>query len=220
MASAVLQPADANYWFDWVTNYDQTLANFNAAFNQLVSNRDWIAANHPEMLAQHDALIAEGQGHIDTLNALKATRDYVMSWLNWLWSPVSATVDFTTTAAQSIYNEAKAALGLGALGLAPIVAVAGVAAAAAVLITIGYYIQKAVALNQREEFIKSQEAAGASPQQAANIADQTLGPVGGSINDNLLGIPWTWLIVGAVLVFLGPPLIEAFEGRGGRREYA
>lgn len=211
MATSTLNPADATSWWDWVTNYDQTLANFQTAYANLVAMTPWVQANHPEMLAQHNALVQEGNQHLQELNDLKATRDYVYSWLNWLWSGASNVANFVGSEATSLYNSALTALGLQGLGIAPVVAVAGVAAAAAVLVAIGYWIQKAVAQYQRESFIQQQESQGVAPQDAINQANQTFGsPVSTSGADNLLGIPWNYVILGVVAIFVLPPLVDEF----------
>ncbi len=100
--------------------------------------------------------------------------------------------------------------------------VIGVAAAAAALVIIGYWIQNAVSFSQKVSAMQQQEAAliasGMSPAQAAATAANAvsnLSPSSGSGN-NLLGIPWNLLITGAVLVFLGPPIVEAFTKGGSK----
>jgi hypothetical protein len=227
-----LNPADANSWWDWVSNFDATWQQFSANYNALLSLQGYISSTHPELLPQYNQLVADGQGHMQTLTDLKATRDYVWSWLSWMQTGLQSGVDFVSTSAQSAYDTAKAYLGLSAineraiirgLGIAPAVVI-GVAAAAAALVIIGYWIKNAYDFAQRVNALQAQERAlaGNGPitpeiaQQAQNIVDNTLGPAPGSaasINDNLLGIPWTYLIIGAVLVFLGPPILEAIEGK-------
>jgi hypothetical protein len=236
-----LNPADANSWYDWVTNFDQTYQQFQTNWNALLAQSDYVSSTHPELLATYNDLIARGQGHSDTLTQLKATRDYVASWLSWLSTGVQSGIDFVTSSAQSAYDAAKAALGLsgipraiyrqrrgmGGLGIAPLVVI-GVAAAAAALVIIGLWIKDAYNFSQRLAALQAQEAALAGPSgivtpqiasQAQSIVDGTLGPAPGSaasINDNLLGIPWTWIIAGAVLVFVGPPLLKTIGDRGNR----
>ncbi len=105
MAGTVpLQSADAGSWWDWITNYDQTLANFNAAYAALQAQGPYIQANHPELLSQYNQLMSDAQSHANTLNQLKATRDYVYSWLQWLGSGAQAGVNFVTSAAQNTYD--------------------------------------------------------------------------------------------------------------------
>lgn len=219
-----LQAADAGSWWNWITNYDQTLTDFNNQYQYLVEMEPYVRAMHPELLPQYNNLISRGNDQIATLNKLKATRDYVASWLDWLYNGAASGVNFLTSAATNTYNYLMSSLGLGGLGIAPVVVI-GVAAAAAALVVIGYWIKDAVAFNQRLAALQQQEnfytSNGLDPATAAakasNDVNSTLGPVPGSaasINSNLLGIPWTWLIGGAVVVFLGPPLIEAVSGKG------
>lgn len=224
--SAELQEADAGSWWDWITNYDATLAQFNQQYNVLMNQRSYVQNQHPELIGQYNDLINRAQSNLQKLNELKATRDYVYSWLDWLGSGVQSGVNFLTSSATNTYNYVMSSLGLqglAGLGIAPVVAI-GVAAAAAALVVIGYWIKDAYAFNQRLSALQQQEAAliasGVPAAQAATqaqaIVDNTLGPAPGSaasINSNLLGIPWTWLITGAVVVFLGPPLIEAMSGK-------
>ena len=234
-----LNPNDSQAWYSWVTDFDNTYAQFQTNYNALVSLGDYVSTSHPELLPQYNDLVSRGNDNANTLAQLKATRDYVWSWLQWLNTGLQSGIDFVSSSAQSAYDAAKQALGLGAiprvvlrrglhgLGVAPLVVI-GVAAAAAALVIIGYWIKDAYAFAQRLNALQAQEAqliaAGMDPVSAAaraqEIVDNTLGPAPGtaaSINDNLLGIPWTWIITGAVLVFLGPPLIEAFKGKSPAR---
>lgn len=224
--TVTLQPADAGSWWDWITNYDQTLKTFNQQYNQLLSQAAYVRNQHPELLDQYESLLNSAKEHLQTLNTLKATRDYVYSWLDWLNNGAKQGINFLTSAASNTYNYLMSSLGLQGLGIAPVVVI-GVAAAAAALVIIGYWIKDAVAFNQRLTALQQQEAAfqaqGMTAEQAAARAQQvvnnTLGPAPGSaasINSNLLGIPWTYLVWGAVAVFLGPPLIEAMSGKGKR----
>lgn len=227
--AAELQEADAGSWWDWITNYDATLASFNQQYTTLLQQKTYVQTKHPELAAQYNDLVSRAQSNLQKLNELKATRDYVYSWLDWLGGGIQSGANFLTSAASNTYNYIMSSLGLSGLaglGIAPVVAI-GVTAAAAALVVIGYWIKDAYAFNQRLSALQQQEAAliasGVPAAQAATqaqaIVDNTLGPAPGSaasINSNLLGIPWTWLITGAVVVFLGPPLIEAVSGKGKR----
>lgn len=97
----------------------------------------------------------------------------------------------------------------------PAVAI-GLAAAAAALVVIGYWINNAVAFSQKVSAMQQQEAsliaAGVSPVQAAQQAAASVGVLmpSAASGNNLLGIPWNLLIVGGMAIFLGPPLLQAF----------
>lgn len=242
-----LQAADAGSWWDWVTNYDQTYQQFVTNYGALQNLNFYINTAHPELVGQYNDLMSRAQASMDQLNALKATRDYVYSWIQWLGSGAAQGVNFVTSAAQSTYDYMKSVLGLSGLGecsgnclgcscgkgqmaglgIAPVVVI-DLAAAVAALIVIGYWIKDAYNFAQRVNALQQQEAylqaqgvpAAQAAQQAQAIVDNTLGPAPGSaasINSNLLGIPWTYLVFGAVAIFLGPPLIEAMGSKKGAR---
>jgi hypothetical protein len=215
--TATLDPADSGGWLNWITNYDQTAQSFTDNYNALVALRPWVVANAPQELPNVDQLLTDGQTHAATLQKLKETRDYVASWLNWLANGYNAGVDFLQTNAAAAYNAILSFVGLngmGSLGIAPIVVAVGLAAAAAALVVIGYWIQKAYATAQRLNALQALTAQGLSPDAAAAAVNNTMGPPGGTDGDNLLGIPWTWLITGAVLIVVGPKVIELFDKRG------
>lgn len=217
--TATLTPADAPSWSQWITNFDGVSQSFTDNYNALVALRPWVASSHPEELPAVDQLLSDAQAHIATLTKLKATRDYVASWLSWLQNGFNAGVDFVETNAAAAYNAAMSWLGLGGVGnlaIAPVIVAVSVVAAAAALVVIGYWIQRAYNVSQRLNALQAQEALGLSPQQAQAIVDGTLGPAGGSDGDNLLGIPWTWLITGAVLIMVGPKVIELVGERRRR----
>lgn len=240
MATQTLNPDDSGSWLQWVSDFDNTYQQFHANFDALSSPdmADYISSQHPELVGTYNDLVARGNTHAATLDKLKATRDYVWSWLQWLNTGLQSGIDFVSSSAQSAYDAAKSFFGLGAvpravlvrnglhgLGIVPAVVI-GVAAAAAALVVIGYWIhdaymfaQRVNALKQQEDFFRSQ---GMSADQAATAAqravDNTLGPASAAAGNNLLGIPWNLVITGAVLVFLGPPIVEALSG--GRRARA
>lgn len=221
--TATLDPVDAQGWLQWVTNFDGTYQSFTENFNALAAVRPWAAANAPQELPAVDQLLSEGAAHAATMAKLKETRDYVVGWLNWLSNGINSGVNFVETNAAAAYAGAMSWLGLngvaglGSLAIAPIIVAVGLTAAAAALVTIGYWVQKAYREAQRLNALQALVAQGTSAAAAAAVVDQTLGPAGGTDGDNLLGIPWQWLITGAVLIFVGPKVIEAFENRGGRR---
>lgn len=236
--TTALDPNDAPAWSQWITNFDSSFRSFMSDWDNLSSpdTTDFVYNQHPELIAQYQDLISRGHTQLATLQGLKATRDYVASWLNWLSNGIQSGVDFVETSAQSAYDAAKAVLGLsgvrrsappglGGLGVVPLVVI-GIAAAAAALVIVGYWIRDYLQFAQRFNALKDQEELfkrlnpNATPAEIANAAssavDSTLGPAGGGVNDNLLGIPWTYIIAGAVAVFLGPPLIELVSKRGAR----
>lgn len=217
--TSTLTPADAPAWTTWITNFDAVSQSFTDNYNALVAIRPWVASSHPEELATLDQLLSDANAHIATLAQLKSERDYVASWLSWLVNGFNAGVDFLETNAAAVYNAAMGWMGLSGLaglGIAPIIIAVGLVAAGAALVTIGYWIQRAYNYSQRINALQYQESIGLSPSQAAAVVDSTLGAPGGTDGDNLLGIPWSLLITGAVLVILGPKVIELMNARRSR----
>src|SRR5438445_13621925 len=115
MTTQTLNPDDSGSWLQWVTNFDNTYLQFHANFDALSSPdmQAFILSYHPELASQYDDLVARGRGHAATLDRLKATRDYVWSWLQWLNHGLQAGVDFVSSSAQNAYDTAKSFLGLG-----------------------------------------------------------------------------------------------------------
>lgn len=237
MAEA-LNPADAGNWYSWITDFDSTYSGFMDNWNGLLAQQNYVMTAHPELINTYNDLVARGQKNLAKLNELKATRDYVASWLDWLTNGVQSGIDFVSSTAQQAYDTAKSWLGLSGvprivigrnlngLGIAPLVVI-GLAAAAAALVVIGYWIKDAYTFAQRLDALQQQETALAAggpitPDIAARaqaIVDGTLGPAPGSaasINNNLLGIPWTWIIGGAVAIFVVPPLLENMNRKESR----
>lgn len=209
-----LNPADAPAWYDFITQFDTTYANFYENYNALMTLGPWIQTSHPELLAQYNAMLQKGAENAYTLEQLKATRDYVYSWLQWLNSGASDISSFVTSGAQSAYDFIKGQLGLSeyesGLGVLPVaVAIVSISAAIAALVVIARWITDAYVFAQRLNALQAQEAQGKTPEQAAAIVNSVLGPP--SSND-FLGIPFSLIIWGAIAIFLGPPIIKMLTG--------
>lgn len=206
-----LNPNDAPSWLDFVTQFDATYQNFYDNYNALMSLGPWVQTNHPELLSQYNDMLNRGASNAYQLEQLKATRDYVYSWLQWLQSGASDISTFVSSSAQSAYDYLKSEFGLsgydGGLGFIP-VAVAAVSAAAgiAALVVIAKWITDAYTFAQRLNALQDQEAKGATPQQASAIVNSVLGT---PPSTEFLGIPFTLLVWGAIAIILGPPIIKA-----------
>lgn len=199
-----LSPADAPSWYQFVTDFDNTYAKFYDNYNGLMATGPYIQNKHPELLDYYGKLLQQGSDAAYKLEQLKATRDYVYSWLNWLQSGL----DSVAATAQAAYDNAKHALGLGELGIAPFIAIVGIAAATAALIEIAQLTAKYFEAAQRFNMLQTLEAGGQhTPAQASAQVNSILGA---PASNEFLGIPWTLLIWGALAIFLGPPLIRAF----------
>lgn len=214
MASA-LNPAEAPSWWDFVTKFDATYKSFNDNFSALLSLKNYIYSKHPELISTYNRMVADGQANVKKLTELKATRDYVLSWLQWLDTGAGNVAAFVQSSAQSAYDFALRELGLGeyeGLGFVPLaVAIAGAAAGIAALVVIAKWITDAYTFAQRLNALQSQEAKGLTPQEASQVVNAALGQ---PPTNDFLGIPWSLLVWGAIAVFLGPPVIKAITDRG------
>jgi hypothetical protein len=208
-----LNPSDAPSWYDFIVKFDATYSNFYDNYNALMTLGPWIQTNHPELLAQYTAMLQKGAENAYTLEQLKATRDYVYSWLQWLNSGATDISSFLSSGAQAAYNYAASALGLSeyeGLGFVPVaVAIVSVTAALAALVVIARWITDAYVFAQRLNALQAQEALGKTPEQAAAIVNSVMGA---PASNEFLGIPFSLIIWGAIAIFLGPPIIKALTG--------
>jgi hypothetical protein len=202
--AVTLNPAEAPSWYQFVTNFDAAYAQFYDNYNALMAIGPWIQQQHPELLTQYMTLLQDGSNVAYQLEGLKATRNYVYSWLNYLSSGVESVMQ----GAQSAYDYARKSLGLGAVPVA--VVVIGLAAATAVIVAAENWLGRANEFAQVTNFIRDQEAKGVTPDQASKLAQSVFGS---PPSNEFLGIPWTLLVWGAIAIFLGPPILKAIEGR-------
>lgn len=211
MAGVTLAPADAPAWYDFVTKFDATWNSFHDNYDALMQLGPYIQNSHPELLPQYEAMLQAGAVNADQLNGLKATRDYVYSWLQWLQTGASDVSSFVSSAAQTAYDYVKAQLGLGEMGFVPVaLAVIGVSAAIAALVVIAKWITDAYTFAQRLNALQAEEAKGATPAQAAATVNAVLGDP--NAPSNFLGIPWSLLIWGALALTFGPTILRMFTG--------
>lgn len=213
----VLNPQDAPQWYDFVTKFDATFKSFQENFDALRTLAPYIQTKHPELISQYNKMIASGNSNARKLSELKATRDYVVSWLDWLKSGASSVASFVSSAAQSAYDFAKRELGLSGaydgLGFVPVaVAVVGAATAIAALVVIAKWITDAYMFAQRLNALQAQEAKGLTPAQAAHVVNTALGPPTSTSNGEFLGIPWTLLAWAAIVIVLAPPILKTVLG--------
>ena len=107
-----LNATDAPSWWDFITKFDATYASFNENYDALKQLGTYIQTKHPELLAQYNQMMQDGASNAAKLAQLKATRDYVYSWLTWLENGGTDITTFLSSTAQSAYNWALKQLGL------------------------------------------------------------------------------------------------------------
>lgn len=210
-----LDAKQAPDWLKWVTDYDATRKLFLENYWALRDLRPWIAAKHPELLAQHDAMMKKFMDQAPAIDNLQKLRNDVTAFLNGLGIIGSA----VQTSAKSTIDWLKGIVGLGGddekgLGVIPLVYVAiGLGTATAALVTIAALIKDAYIYSQRLNALKEAEERGATPEQAAAIVNSVLGKPGSNISGSFMGIPFNTLTLAAVAIFLGPPLLAMLEKR-------
>jgi hypothetical protein len=174
-----------------LTNFSDYFNSFQSNFQGLLAQANYVVSTHPELKPEYDSLVNTASINYTKLVNIKNTLDSIKN---------------TGT---SISNWFKNALGLSSLGIVPLV-IAGMSAAAVygLIVEISKWLQQTKTFAAKLEFLKAQEAKGYSPDQAASAANKIYGEP--DTEQTFLGLPIKWVIVGAVLIILGPPLINAF----------
>jgi len=199
-------------WIKWITDYDATRKLFIDNYRALQALRPWVAAKHPELLKQHDAMMKKFQDQFSSIDNLQRVRDQVANFVNGL-GIIGNTI---STGAQSVVDWVKGAFNLGGysedrgLGVIPLIYVAvGLGTATAALLTIAALVKDAYVYSTRLNALKEAEERGATPEQAAAIVNSVLGKPGTSISGDFMGIPFNTIALAAMAIFLGPPIITA-----------
>lgn len=218
-----LTKAQAPDWLAWVTNYDNTRQLFLDNWWALKNARPWVAAKHPELLKQHDAIMQKFLDQVPTIDALGKLRHDVVGFLEGIGATIQTALNFTGI--QAGIDWLKGTFGFhgiepgtveqNQLGLVPVVWVAiSVTTAAASLVAIANMIKDAGLYSQRLNAMRELEERGYTAEQAAGIVNQVVGAPGTSISGtgaNFLGIPIMPLFIGAAALVLGPPIINAIS---------
>jgi len=203
----VITEAQAPSWSQWITDFDKSWKLFNDNYTGLVSVGPYVREKHPELLPQYNKLVEDAQAHYQTLLKLKGVRDQVASWLTQAGHIIGGIGD--TLAAPfkwigSLFGGGSGVSGNG-LGIAPIIVAVGIASASAALIVIAKWITDAFTFANKLNAMMKLESEGHSPESAAAAIQ--------GLQGSFLGIPWKWIVIGGVLIVLGPPLIKMIEGR-------
>lgn len=217
MAELVAQDAPA--WSQFVRDYDGAHRAFLENRNALVQLGPYIQTRHPELLSQYQSLLQRANDLAPKLQMLADTRAKVGSWLGALGTVYQSAVDATSRAietAAGLVGAARRALGLGELGVVPLVVV-GVAAAAGLLALITKWVSDAFLFSRRLNMLQELEAKGYSPDQAAAAVNKAVGPPNapGSLERTLSTALWL-----VVLGLVGVPIVMKLLDSGGRRSEA
>ena len=174
-----------------LTDFPNYFTNFQTNFQALLAKSSYITSQHPELRSEYDALVNTASENYTKLANIKSGLDSIES------------------AGTAVVDWVKGVFGFSGLGFIPFI-IAGVSAvsAYAIITSVANWLTDTKKFAAKLEFIKDQEAKGATPAQAAAAATSVYGEP--STDTMFLGLPIKWVIVGAVLIILGPPLINAF----------
>jgi hypothetical protein len=195
-------PLDVNSWARFVQDFDNTSRLFADQFGVLQRLAPFVRTQSPAIQARYNSLITRGSHHQATLATLGRLRNEAGQWLAGMNRAVSGAVN----ASMSWLRERFGLAGMGAVPV--IIGVAGVAAAGAAIVVIANWIREAFMFSQEMNAIYRLVETGMTPQQAAEQVRRTR-----VSTSNPLGIPWHYLILGAAVLVLGPPLLSMIRER-------
>lgn len=201
--TGVVNEKTAPKWSEWITDFDKSYDLFYDNYKGLKAQKSFIENQHPELKEKYNRLLKEAEQHKNKLEQLKNVRDKVMLVINE-YQKLQPPEQPWPKAGGLLY-------GLGTLQAAPVVVGISIASASAALIAISKWIKDTYQFAQRvNELRRLENEEGLSPQEAANVVEKTMGPA----ETSLFGIPFKWIILGGVVIFVGPPLIKAIsDGR-------
>lgn len=212
MSTAELRTTDAPGWAQFVRDFDGAYKAFNDNRAGLVAAGPYIQREHPELLPQYRAMVARGDELAPKLQALAQTRATVSGWLGSAGTLYSRAVDATSAAierAAGAVSAARRALGLGELGVLPVVAI-GLVTAGAALVAVTKWVADAFLFAQRLNAMQALEAKGHTPSQAAAAVNAVMGQPNapGGIERTLTQVIWIVAIGGGLWLasqLLGSP---------------
>lgn len=208
---AELKAADAPAWSQFVRDFDGAVKSFNDNRAALITLGPYLQAKHPELIPQWRSMLTRADAIAPTLQTLAQTRSAVSGWIGSLGNVYASTVDLTSRAieqAAEAVAAARRALGLGDLGIAPLVAI-GLAAAGGALIVVTKWVSDAYVMAKRLNAMQDLEAKGYTPSEAAAAVNGVLGSPNapGGIERTLSNILWVAALVGIGL-YIVPRLLD------------
>ena len=186
----IASPQEAQEWYKIITDFPGFFDSYQRNYQGLIAQAAYVYANHPEWVADYDALLNKSGG---TYNKLFAIQDSINS-IKGQWSAFTGWLSQTT--------------GLGFLPL--IWAGIGAASAAAVIYEAGKLLSEMADRGARYNMAKDYEAKGLTPAQAAAQVKSVLGAPGSE--GTFLGIPYAVWVLGAAALFFAPTLLKKLRG--------
>lgn len=211
-AAVQLSANDAPAWTQFVRDFDGAFKAFNDSRAGLVRLGPYVQTKHPELAAQYNALLGRATTLAPKLQMLADTRARVAGWLGGLGRAYQTAIDTTSQAIESAADWIAAArkrLGLGELGIAPVLVVVGVAAAGAGLVLITKWISDTYIFAKRLNALQDMESRGYTAEQAADAVNRVLGPPGekGGIEQTISRVLWVAGLA-AIGLWVLPKVIE------------
>lgn len=215
---AELIAADAPAWSQFVKDFDGASRSFADNRAALARLAPYIQSKHPELLSQYQALVSRSNTLAPKLQALADTRAQVSAWLGTLGRFYQTAVDATSLAierAADLISSARRSLGLGNLGIAPVIVVVGVVAAGATLTLVTKWVADVYMFARRLNAMQELEAKGYAPQAAADAVNNVMGKPGapGGLERTVSSILW----VVALSVIAAPLISRMLQGRGSHK---
>jgi hypothetical protein len=215
-AAVTLNAGEAPAWSQFVRDFDGAFKGFNDSRAGLLRLGPYVQAKHPELLAQYNELLARANALQPKLQMLADTRARVAGWLGSLGRVYQSAVDATSQAIESAADWISAArkrLGLGELGIAPVLVVVGVGAAAAGLVLITKWISDSYIFAKRLNAMQDMESRGYTATQAADAVNRVLGKPGeGGIEQTISRILWVGGLV-AIGLWALPKLLDRMQAK-------
>jgi len=221
LGAVTITEQDALGWRDFLRDFPGAFKAFGENRVGLLAQQSYIYNQHPELRAQYDALVARSNALGPKLAELKSVYDSVSKFFTSAGGVYSNAVDVTSRAIESAANwiaNARRSLGLGDLGIAPIIVAVGVGGALLTLAGVTKWITDAFIFAKRVNTLTDLERKGYTPERAAAIVNDALGKPGdekpGAIEKTVSQL--LWVGGGLVLAWLLLPTIKEFLSKQRR----
>lgn len=204
---------DASQWARFLTDFPGAYKAFQDNRAGLTSIAAYVQ-RHPELQASYSALVARSNALQPKLAELKSVYDNVSGFFKGAGKVYGTAVDATSRAIESVANtiaSARKALGLGELGIAPIIVAIGAGVALATLSALVAWVTDTYKFSKRVNTMMELEQRGYSPEQAAALVNNVLGkpPADkGGLSETVNQIAWI-AGLGLLAVFFGPMIRDA-----------
>jgi hypothetical protein len=210
--SVTLDPADQPTWAGYVSDFDAAVQTVSNNVAGLVSLGPTIQSNYPQLLAQYQQLLSDGQSWLAKLQGLQATRDKVSAWLSGLWDSYTGAVAPLTSKITDVAESIFPLQGLSAdqrrqaLGIVPLV-IAGIGLAA-----FGAAVYGAIQWAKQHDEFKTRLAAidsQAQAQIAQGVPPQTAYANAIANVSKALGAPGSGMSLGTQALIIGGLVLVA-----------